>query len=116
MHELPIIDRILKIALKHAQANKITKIVTIKIRIGKLSDLEEEWIQRYFRYLSRGSLAEGAKVRIEWMPIRMRCNNCQESYEVDRKNMMDRVCPACGGKDGNLLSGKEYYVKEMEVQ
>jgi len=116
MHELPIMEKILKIALRHAQANNVTKIVAIKMQIGRLSDLEEEWIQRYFNYLSKGSPAEGAKIEIEWMPIVMRCSNCMKTYEADRKNMTERVCPSCGGKDGSLLSGKEYYIKEMEVQ
>jgi len=116
MHELPIMESILKIALKHAHANNVTKVIAIKLQIGKLSHLEEEWMQRYFHYLSMGSVAESARLEIEWMPIMMRCNRCTESYEADRRDMVDHACPACGGKDGSIISGKEYYIKEMEVQ
>jgi Zn finger protein HypA/HybF involved in hydrogenase expression len=28
----------------------------------------------------------------------------------------DAVCPACGGKSGTLLSGREYTIKEMEAE
>jgi Zn finger protein HypA/HybF involved in hydrogenase expression len=28
----------------------------------------------------------------------------------------DAACPACGQKDGTLISGREYYIKDMEVQ
>jgi Zn finger protein HypA/HybF involved in hydrogenase expression len=30
--------------------------------------------------------------------------------------MGELICPACGEKGGTLLSGREYTVKEMEVQ
>ena len=67
MHELPITESILRVVLKHAETNKVRRVVTIHLQIGKLSDLEDEWIQRYFDYLSKGTLAEGAKLKIERM-------------------------------------------------
>ena len=90
--------------------------MAVHLRIGKLSDLEGEWIQRYFDYLSKGTLVEGAKLKIERMPIIARCNACAESYEVDVKDLKDFICTACGGKEYTLISGREYYIKDMEVQ
>lgn len=116
MHELPITESILKIVLKHAQANSVRKVMTVHLRIGKLSDLEDEWIQRYFDYLSTGTLAEEAKLKIERMPVIVRCNACSESYEADVKNLKNLTCTACGGKEYTLISGREYYIKDMEVQ
>ena len=116
MHELPITEGILKIVLKHAEMNHVRKVVTIHLQIGKLSDLEDDWIQRYFDYLSKGSLAEGAKLKIERTPIIMQCLACSNSYEAEMEKMGDLVCPACGQKGGTLVSGREYTIKEMEVQ
>lgn len=42
MHELPITESILKIVLRHAATNDVRKIMTIHLRVGKLSDLEDE--------------------------------------------------------------------------
>ena len=116
MHELPITESILKIVLKHAKMNSARKVMAIHLQVGKLSDLEDDWIQRYFDYLSKGTLAEGAKLKIERTPIMVRCHACSTSYEAEMARMDDLVCPACGEKGGTLLSGKEYYIKEMEVQ
>jgi len=116
MHELPITESILKIVLKHAERNQVQKVVTIHLRVGKLSDLEDDWIQRYFDYLSKGSVAEGAKLKIERTPIMVACNACSTAYEVEMAAMSDTACPACGEKGGSLLSGREYYIKDMEVQ
>lgn len=115
MHELPITESILGVVLKHAHANKVTKVTAIHLRIGKLSDLEDEWIQRYFDYISKGSVAEGARLVIERSPVMVQCNACRESFELDVQNMENSACPACGEKGITLLSGREYYIKEMEV-
>ena len=116
MHELPITESILKIVLKHARANDVRKVKVIHLRIGRLSDLEDEWIQRYFDYLSKETLAEGARIEIERTPIVMRCNGCSASYECELSKMDDVSCPACGGKSCTLLSGREYTIKEMEAE
>jgi hydrogenase nickel incorporation protein HypA/HybF len=116
MHELPITESILKIVLKHAEMNNVHKVMAIHLQVGKLSDLEDDWIQRYFDYLSKGTVAEGAKLKIERMPMIVQCHACSTSYETEKASMGDLVCPACGGKDGTLLSGREYTVKEMEVE
>jgi Zn finger protein HypA/HybF involved in hydrogenase expression len=35
---------------------------------------------------------------------------------VEITNIGDAVCPSCGKKDGKLISGREYYIRDMEVQ
>ncbi|MCK5339904.1 MAG: hydrogenase maturation nickel metallochaperone HypA, partial [Desulfobulbaceae bacterium] len=44
MHELQVTERILDIVLRHAQANGANKIISIQLKIGELSDLENEWV------------------------------------------------------------------------
>jgi hydrogenase nickel incorporation protein HypA/HybF len=116
MHELPITESILKIVLRHAEGQSVRRVVTIRLQIGRLSDLEDEWIQRYFDYLSKGTIAEGAQLKIERTPVVMQCSACGTSYEAQTGRIGDLVCPACGEGGGTLLSGREYYIKEMEVQ
>ena len=116
MHELPITESILNIVLKHAAKNNVRQVVAIHLRIGKLSDLEDEWIQHYFDYLSKGTMAQGAKLIIERTPIILQCNSCNTPYEADTATIGDAVCPACGQTESTLISGREYYIKDMEVQ
>jgi hydrogenase nickel incorporation protein HypA/HybF len=116
MHELPITESILNIVLKHAQLNNACKVVTVSLQIGKLSDIEDEWIQRYFDYLSKDTLAAGAKLKIERIPATVKCNACSNIYEAEIKKMGKLACPACGGTEGTLVSGRDYHIKEMEVQ
>lgn len=116
MHELPVIKSILNICLKHAMSYGVQKIMAIHLEIGEMSDLEDDWMQQYFDYVSKGTLAEGAQLKIKRIPVVMRCNACGESFEVDVKKMAGIQCPKCNAeKNYTLVSGKEYHIKNMEA-
>jgi hydrogenase nickel incorporation protein HypA/HybF len=115
MHELQVTERILDIVIKHAAGHEVNRIVRIHLKIGELSDLEDEWIQRYFDYLSRGTLAEEAKLVIERAPIVLSCGACGTSYEIQKQGLDSPECPDCGGTNSRLVSGREYVVKNIEV-
>lgn len=115
MHELQVTERILDVVLKHAAGHDVSSIVVIHLRIGELSDLEDEWLQRYFDYLSRGTLAENARLAIEKAPIVMRCEACGSSFEIKKDGLGEALCPDCGESRFRLVSGREYFVKNIEV-
>jgi len=115
MHELQVTHRILDIVLRHAQANGANKVVTIQLKIGEFSDLENEWLQKYFDYISKGTLAENATLKIERSPVVMKCNDCEHAFEVNIRELKDIQCPACAHKKYMLISGSEYNIKNIEV-
>jgi len=112
---LQVTERILNIALKHAETNSVSKVLSIQLRVGEMSDLEDEWMQKYFDYLSKDSIAEGAKLRIERTPVVMQCDDCAHSFRVNIREMKEIQCPECSGKKCTLTAGREYYIKDMEV-
>ena len=94
----------------------MSEIRSITLHVGGLSDLENEWIQHYFDYLSKDSIASGARLIIERLPIVMKCGGCDNSFAIEKSRLGEAVCPGCGKGDRlTLVSGKEYYVKEMEA-
>ncbi len=115
MHELPITERILGVVLKHAGDNHVTRIVRIHLRVGLLSDLEDAWIQHYFDYLSRGTLAERAQLAITRAPIVVRCLRCNVSFEVSKEALGQSHCGGCGDSRLELVSGRGYFIENMEV-
>jgi hydrogenase nickel incorporation protein HypA/HybF len=116
MHELPVIESILNIVMKHAELNQVQKIVSITLEVGELSDLEAEWMQHYFNFLSNDTLAEGAELRVTYKPIVLQCSQCHHSLAVKKEQMGAVACPSCGCEDKfDLVSGQEYFIKEMEV-
>lgn len=115
MHELSVVNSILKVVLKHATINGVERVVAVGLRIGELSDLVDEWVQHYFDYLSKDTIAAGATLRIERLPVVFRCENCCEDFSVQVKEVRKFICPACGGEKVTLVSGREFYIKNIEV-
>ena len=116
MHELHVTKSIFQIVLKHAIKGNVNCVQSVNLEIGALSDLHVEWIQRYFDRLSRGTVVEGAKLKIKRVPAVFECNRCYQSFEIDSLLENDLSCPHCQCREVNLISGREYHVKNMEVQ
>lgn len=115
MHELAVVADILKIAVRHAERNHAEKVVRIRIRVGALADLYEDWMQRYLDFSSKGTIAEGATMEVEWVPAIFRCQACKKGFSVEERVVQDFACPRCASGDVVLISGREFFVKEIEV-
>ena len=116
MHELPVTRSILDIVLRHAESNGVQKVISIKLSIGALSDLEEEWLQSYFDHLSRGTVAEGAKLKVQRSSLTFFCRQCSLEFSVVREDLENTQCPQCGGNDATVVSGTGYSVESMEAR
>ncbi len=116
MHELPVTQSILDIVVKHARMSGVKKIHAVNLAVGELSDLQDEWIQRYFDYISKGTLAEGARLVIERIPVVFRCSACSKEFQANVKEMKDITCPQCSQNNFELVSGREYHIRSMEAE
>lgn len=115
MHELPVTKSICEIVLRHAANNDVRRVLSVTLEIGALSDLQREWLQRYFDHLSRGTVAEEARLDVHRVPAVFRCNGCQQSFEVLSLVDDGLVCGQCRSEDVVLVSGSQYMVKRIEV-
>ena len=113
MHELAITQGIIAAAVPEAERHGAKRILEIRLRIGEFSGVFPEYIQEYFNIASRGTLAEGAKLTIDRIPIAIRCNDCDFEGEIQKRKIH---CPECGSSEIKLISGKEYYVDSLEVE
>ena len=65
MHELSIMSNVLDIVVQHAQQNGAVKVTKIHLLIGELSDYIPEWMQNYFDFVSKDTIAENAQLVVE---------------------------------------------------
>lgn len=115
MHELSVTKDILNIVLKYADMNDVNGVKKITLEIGELSDMVEEWLQRYFDMVSKGTVAEGAVLAVSRVPVGIRCESCTAEFPVDLRSEEMLKCPECGSDNLWVISGAEYTVKSMEV-
>lgn len=71
---------------------------------------------RYFNYLAKDTVSDGAKLKVQYAPVTIKCNGCQEMHTVNLRERMkyQRACPKCGVSRGMLVAGQEYYIKDIE--
>lgn len=112
VHELQVTQSILDTVLEAARSNSLRSVSRIRLVVGELHELRQEWIQRYFDYLSEGSAAEGAKILVETIPAALGCLDC--GFEVQLHDAAR--CPECRGANLSLVRGREFLIQEMEGQ
>lgn len=69
MHELGVTRSIVDVVLRNACAQQAKQVLSVSLVIGEMRNLEEEWVQRYFDRCAKGTLAEGAKIKIQKVPM-----------------------------------------------
>lgn len=112
MHELPVVQDIIKVVNSEAEKGGYKKVKSILVTVGELSSVVDESAQMYFELLAQGTPCERAMLRFEHIPAMLRCAACGNEFE----HRASFSCPVCGG-DGILVqgTGRELYVKAIEV-
>lgn len=113
MHELSIVEGILEAVIPEVEKYDVSRVLSIKLRIGELSGVVPECINYYFDIASRGTVAEGAKIVIEKVPVRIKCPDCGYDGIIRLGHFK---CPECSGTGFKIISGKEYYVDSVEAE
>lgn len=112
MHELSLTESILNIVLKEVKHARSKKIKEIGIVIGQMSSFVPDCIEYYFGFLSKGTTAEGAKLKFNIIKPSIICRHCDQEMEINDPFM---ICPVCGNADTKLITGRECYVEYIEV-
>lgn len=116
MHELPLTNKILDIALNYAKKNEASRIVSVQIGVGVMHEAEPEWVNKYFSWLSRGTAAEDASLDFKRYPVIWFCQKCRNPFSDPEDTAARTVCPECGeNQELILVSGKEFRVESIIV-
>jgi hydrogenase nickel incorporation protein HypA/HybF len=114
MHELPITQGILQVALDTAQQNSAQSITDICLVIGAMSSIVDDSVQFYFDILSRETAAAGARLHFRRIPATATCWHCQHQFEVIPP--LAAECPVCGSAQLQVTGGREFYVESIEIE
>ena len=112
MHELPVTQSILEIALRHAQKPNASRITDLHIVMGELSTMLDDSIQFYWDMIAEGTIAQGAKLHFRRVPAELQCMACFTKYHPKE---MELLCPNCGSVGAKVISGEEFFVEAIDV-
>lgn len=112
MHELPVVQDMIKTLDKESEEKGIKRIKEINLVIGELSGIIGECVQMYFDLLSKGHSSEGAVLKFTHISATLKCPSCGKEFPHEKS--FD--CPECG-ETGRLIkgSGREFLIKSVEV-
>lgn len=113
MHEMAVTQSVLNIALEAGKNAGARRITAVRIKMGAYSDVVPAVLREYFAVAARGTMAEGADIQIQRLPVTMRCRACAWEGAVDKLHIR---CARCGGTDLKLLTGREFYVESLEAE
>ena len=113
MHELAVCQALMGQLRGIAEREGAQRIVALELQIGPLSGVVPELLAQAFPIASAGSLAAGAELRIEQLPVRVSCRDCGAETQA-RPNRL--LCAACGGYRTRLLSGDELLLASVELE
>ena len=122
MHELVIIEGILNAVIPEVEKHNVNKVLSIRLKIGEMAGLVPVCLEDYFQAASKGTIAEGAKLEIEKIPVAIHCNDCgyeggMKSEEKDGPRELDFYrCPECGSAAFKITAGREYFVDSVEAE
>lgn len=113
MHEFPITEQIVKIASQKAKENNARIVTRITLVVGEYSGFIGDSIQMYFDVIAQGTLCEGAVLEIENIKAKWKCPDCDIFYS---RKPLSFACPQCGKDGAPTDTGKEFYVKDIEIE
>lgn len=114
MHEMAIASGILDVALQTALEHNAGQVLTIKVLIGEMAGVEPEALRFCFETLAEGTVAAMAALTMERTPLTGLCRQCRQTFPV---TLRDRFfCPHCHTATVDIVSGRELYVEQVEVE
>jgi hydrogenase nickel incorporation protein HypA/HybF len=113
MHELSIAQSILDIVNQNLPAGNTTHVKSVKVKIGKLSNVLPDSLRFCFEAITKDSDFEKTQLILNIIPITIKCKDCNKLTEIN-----DYVfsCSSCESTNINVVAGNDLNIEEIEIE
>ncbi len=112
MHELSIAANILEIVEDNIKEVDAETVNELELEIGTLSGVVIDALSFALEQTKKDTVLENTKIIIKEIKAKVKCNNCNNIFEVDD---FFTTCPKCDHFDSEIIQGKELNVKSLKV-
>lgn len=112
LHEYAITESILEIVQAEASRAGAGCVDEITVVVGELTTFVDSSIEFYFTEMSRGTAAEGARLRFQKLEAKAHCSGCGADF---RPHNAFFSCPQCRSAVFELRQGQELFIESIEV-
>jgi len=113
MHEMAVCNELLAQVRAIAVEHNARSVGSITVRIGVLSGVEPDLLERAFTIARAGDYTAQARLLIETVAVRVRCRACGNENEAAANRLL---CAACGGYAVDLIGGDELLLASIEMR
>ncbi len=110
MHELGIVNYVVKQVEKLAVENELTKVESVTLEFGEVSGVVPSYLVKYWDWYVK---KEDSVLKYETLPAITWCDNCKGEYPTVQYG---KTCPYCGSGETWLLRGQEMNIKEIVAE
>ena len=113
MHEMSIVAGLFEVLEEKAKEAGAARVTSVKLRVGEMSGVVPELLSSAFEAYKKGTLADGASLAIEIVPVRPRCRSCGGTTWREEGGF---VCAVCGSRDLEVVEGRELVLERLQVE
>jgi hydrogenase nickel incorporation protein HypA/HybF len=112
MHEVSIVESLLKIAAREIESHPDARVRSLRVRVGRMRQVIPETMRFCYEVAAAGTRFEGSRLEITAVPVRARCRRCGLTFDVEE---MMFLCPECAVADVETLTGNELLLESIEL-
>jgi hydrogenase nickel incorporation protein HypA/HybF len=112
VHELSVVQALLREIDAVATANGATSVQRVTVRIGPLSGVDPGLLASAFEAARGSGRTAGTELVLESLAVKVRCGQCGEESTVTPNRLL---CGRCGGYRTTLLTGDELLLQRVEL-
>ena len=114
MHEVELMQRALDIAFEQAAQHGAQCIHKVTFRVGAESGVVPEVIEMAFAIAIQGTLAAGAQLAIDPVPLICFCQACDQEFQPADGDLL-HPCPHCDQLGAEVRHGREFEITSIEL-
>ena len=121
MHVFSISNEIVRNVLDTAKKNGGQRVLSIQLEVGELALLNVEQVTFWIHELFKGTVAEGAKVKVKTIKARIQCESCgyKGGISLDRqdpfRHFIPYACPQCSSFQIKVEKGRECTLRNIQA-
>jgi hydrogenase nickel incorporation protein HypA/HybF len=113
MHESHLVQGAIRQICETAAKRNAKRVSSINLKVGLGLGMDEESVRLHFEAMAEGTPVDGAKIVVEFIPVKLKCPSCGNLFERPRKSL---ECPQCHALGAATDIGREFIVESIETE
>jgi hydrogenase nickel incorporation protein HypA/HybF len=113
MHEMSLAEGVLQVIEDAARQQGFTRVKAVWLEVGQLACVQADALAFSLEQVTRGSIADSARLEIVEIKGRGRCADCGHDVPLAA---LHEPCPDCGNYRVAVTDGDQLRVRELEVE